>query len=200
MKKILAIVTAFSIVAFNGFVILEGLTAGAAADVSQNWDVLLEVTDELAYSCTANGGDIDLGQLSGFTGGVADDSTTCTITTNNQAGWEVTIEASDNGTMVSENSDVIAAYASSTPEAWVLDSTDNSYYGYYASSTEVVAGYGVDLYRDLTTAPVLVAEDTAETASTGLEIDFGFKVQLGSTAGQPSGNYVSTVTSTASTK
>lgn len=197
MKKILAIVAAFAVVGFNGFMLMEGGIAGAQE--SQAWVVELEVTDELAYTCDDHGATTTLlSAIPGMTGGTATGESMCNVETNNNDGWQVTIEADNAGKMVSAELNEIAAYPTTTPEAWVLDDTYASYYGYFASSSYPETNYGFDLYRDLTSSAEVVATNGDETTTDGEDIVFGFKVEIGADANQATGWYYSNVTSTAS--
>lgn len=197
MKKILAIVAAFAVVGFNGFMLMEGGVMNAQ-EVS-DFDVTLTVTSELALNCNYTSSSLPLTpSIPGMTGGSAVGTTDCNVETSNDLGWTVTIKdnGSDGGQMV-DGTNVIDYYPTTTPGAWVLDSTSAAYYGYYASSTNATTSYGYNLYRNLTNAEVAVASNGEETSSLGVDITFGFKAEVGSTANQPSGSYVSSVLVTA---
>jgi len=199
MKKIIAIVAAFAIVGFNGFMLMEASVM--KAQVIRGWEVILEVTDELAYTCPADQTQLDFTTIAGMTGGTREIDTSCTIETNNDDGWEVRIYADNAGKMV-DGTNEIEAYPTTTPATWVFPDSSKSYYGYYASSSKAASDFGTTaLYRNLIATPgTLVAEDSDETDSDGIIIDFGFKVEIGTTRNQPSGEYSSFVTTTTSLK
>jgi hypothetical protein len=199
MKKILSLFVVMSVILFNGFMLFEGSTAGAAT-ATYDWDVT--VTAESSFTCGHNTSTskLNFSSISGLTGGTSEAVTYCLVVTNNVAGWDLYINdrGGHAGTMVSPSSS-IAAYTPASPgvpETWVLSSSSTSEYGYYASSTHPVAGYAINLYRDLTNATVAVAGNNAATTIAGERTDFGFKVQLGAAANQPSGVYVSEVRAT----
>ncbi len=197
MKKILAIVAAFAVVGFNGFMLMEG--AVTQAQDSDAWNVTLSVTSEIAVTCDDVGGDLALAPaIPGMTGGSATAETTCNVETSNDDGWTLSIidDNGDFGAMI-DGGNSIDAYPTSTPAAWVLDSTSAAYYGYFASSSFATGGHGYNLYRDLDNAGDDVATDSEETGPTGVDVVFGFRAEIGNTANQPSGDYVSNVTVTA---
>lgn len=197
MKKILAIVAAFAVVGFNGFMLMEG--AVSQAQESDSWNVTLSVTSELALTCDDDGGDLALTPaIAGMTGGSATAVTSCNVETSNDSGWNLAIkdDNGDDGYMIDGGND-IDAYPTSTPATWVLDSQSAAYYGYYASSSYNTGGHGSLLYRDLTNSDVNIATDAGETAVGGIEVAIGFRAEIGNAVNQPSGDYVSNVTVTA---
>jgi len=202
MKKILAIVAAFAVVGFNGFMLMEG--AVSQAQVTEQWYVTLDVTSELAFECDHDASSLALASIAGMTGGSSSATTSCNVETSNVDGWSLSIGDTDgtNGIMSNGGSETIAAYSPATPgtpETWSLSSPSSSEYGFYAAGTYVSSGYGADLYRDLPNmaAAVIVATNNTETAVGGVDTVFGFKVEVGTTKNQASGSYTSDVTATA---
>lgn len=199
MKKILAIVAAFAVVAFNGFMLLEGSVSNAASVVDY-WNVTLDVNAELAMDCgTTSTPTALLPAISGMTGGTANGTRTCNVETNNDGGWTLAVHAQAAPALVSGGNS-IADYATTTPETWVLPATNLAYFGFYASSTNPESGYGVDKYRGFNGATdITVSNNTNETGPTGVDTTFGFRAQIGSTKNQATGAYAATITATAST-
>lgn len=210
MKKLLSYTLVASVLLVNSFMLLEGGVASAdvatstGADVSLGWDVTFDVTTELSLDCDVS--DVNLGTISGFTGGEGTGTRPCTVKTNNQAGWEVAIATTraTGAAMVDDlTAETFADYAEAvagTPETWTSGPND-SYFGFYATSTYGVAGKDVDLYQGFTQMTgILVAEDSSQTAVGGETITFGFKAVAGANAMQPTGSYVAPVSVTAHCK
>jgi hypothetical protein len=208
MKKIIAIVAAFAIVGFNGFMLMEGAVTRAADEtvtssgsaIDLDWNVILTVGEELSLTCDT--ADADLGTINGLIGGRSTVSTTCNVKTSDAAGWELTIEADTDPAMQSAT-DFIADYTEGTPgtpEAWSV-AASAAEFGFEAVGTKVISGKGANLYQGFThTTAILVAEEATTTPYTGIDTTFGFSAEIGNQAAQASGDYHATVQATAVAK
>lgn len=194
MKKILAIVAAFAVVAFNGFMLMEGAVSNAATD---NFDVTLTVTSELALAC--DNGPISLGSIAGMTGGTATNTALCTVDTNNDTGYTMTVNT-DSANCLNNATNSIDDYPSATPQTWNLGATTNAYFGFTVTGADKEAAFAAGYYRGFdSTNAITIASSTNETATGGTGTTLGFQVQLGSTANQATGAYVAPITVTATT-
>lgn len=170
--------------------------ATGTTSASLSWNVTLDVTAEIALTCDTS--DLFLGTINGMGGGVAENSRTCNVETNNSGGWELQIAATDAVAMHSP-SNTFPNYSEATPgipEPWSVASTSAAF-GYSVAGTKIKAGFGATNYLGLTTSNFTVAEDTAGTNSSGVDTTFNFKAEVGSLKNQPSGDYVAHITATA---
>jgi hypothetical protein len=206
MKKILAAVAAFAIVGFNGFMLLEGSIAQAVvlttstASTSQNWDVTLDVTSEIALSCALNT-TIDLGTISGLTGGDLQADRSCNVETNNFAGWRLSIHATGTPAMTRILGGDSFADLSTSPGGWA-NLTGESHYGFSAFSTEPAATMGAsqDTYSGFNgTTDIAVADATTSTPASGVDVNLRFRAASDATRNQTTGEYSSHVVVTAIT-
>lgn len=204
MKKILAIVAAFAVVGFNGFMLMEGgiakadtVTGTGTADLE--WDVFLDVTSEIALTCDITG--IDLGDINGMTGGTLTSAQrVCNVETNNASGWNLTAEATSSAAM--EHEDGVYEFADwATNGSDITCATDADWFGYAVSTSYPGSGTygGATQYNGFTTSPVVVASNTLATDSSGIDNGFYFKACSGATNNQPTGRYTAHVIATANT-
>lgn len=205
MKKLIASVVAFVVVAFNGFMLLEGAVTNAATttatstgSASLNWDVWLDVSTEISLTC--DNANMYLGTINGMTGGNLQSDRVCNVKTNNSGGWNLTINATNTPAMITTTSPTYSfADASLTLGAW-SNGSPSSTFGFAASSSyEGGTGFvDLDTYSGFNgVTPISVATDDAATAVSGVSTTFRFRAAVGATKNQPTGRYVAHVIVTA---
>lgn len=207
MRKILTVFLAFAIVAFNGFMLLEGgmvkaeTSSSMAGVAAVNWDVYLDVGSEIAITCTVDGA-INMGAINGLTGGTVNGTKDCNVETNNDTGWKLDLAVTSTPAMTTASGNGFAD-ATTTPGAWAITSTAASQFGFSVTSTggfgQGGLGNGAD-YRGFTGASaIIVTQDTSETATGGVTTTINFRAQAGADRNQPTGHYNAHVIATAST-
>jgi hypothetical protein len=164
------------------------------------------------YLAMSNPSDVTLSPaLSGLTGGTSNGSTTVTVTTDNPAGYRLTLEAENDPAMQSIT-DVIANYnQGGVADFNFTTSAGASHFGFSPSSIDVATQFrdngstcGVGLldtagacWSGASTTPVVVTEGTSANHPAGATTTLYFRVGIGSGAGVVSGVYTATTTLTA---
>lgn len=147
----------------------------------------------------------------GITGGVADGSTTVTVTTDSPAGYDLSIEASQNPAM-QKGADSIANYVpAGNPDFTFTTNTYDSHFGYSPSGSNVISRFKDDgascntgsletalaCWDGLSTTPESIARSTTANTPNGATTTVYFRVGIGSSVVQPAGTYTATTTLTA---
>lgn len=147
-------------------------------------------------------------------GGVSNASAAWTVTTDDPAGYTLSIKASTDPALTSgQNSFADYTPAISDPDYDFSVGASASEFGYSPEGTDVVtrfldngsscnagAGNTADKCWDgLTTSNVTIAEGTASNHTAGTATTVKFRAEIGTSKNQSSGNYTATVTVTAVT-
>jgi len=179
----------------------------SATDDTDPVVVNLSVSGTISISCTTP---ITMSSITGTgqsTMGTSNRST-CTVITNNSAGYDLKWISNGTGTMLS-GSDSIAAYTpavADTPETWSVAGSASEWGGHLGStSTTVDTGvwgaadtYAGGNWLNIATTNRTIATLNTETTGDTEYIYFG--AEVGASKSQPTGTYTNTVTMTASTK
>ncbi len=149
--------------------------------------------------------------IPGVSGGTATGSTTVTVTTDSQAGYELRIEAQESPALRS-GANTIADYV---PAGGAADFTfetglADAHLGYTPEGVHIVSrfldsggvcGGGTDTadrcWDGLSTTPTTIARGITSNHPDGTETKIKFQVGVGGSVVQPAGTYVATTTITA---
>lgn len=169
-------------------------------------DIGLSCTSPVALgTLTVNG---DSGVYSGSR------ATTCTIVTNNPAGYSLTWRVSSGsggtatGRLISQHNDLIEPFtpaAAGTPEAWSVNATDAEWGGRVStdSTTVSAAAWGTDgiseRWLNVATGSAVIVNRPTPTAGSGDSEYIGFRAEIGGGTSRPAGTYSATVIFTAIT-
>ena len=151
--------------------------------------------------------------LGGLTGGTSDGATTVTVTTDNYAGYTLTIAASTSPAMQSASAN-IPDYTpgGASPDYSFSNIANESQFGFSPEGTDITSRYkdnGVDTcntgssdtasrcWDGLSTTPATIASRTIANHPSGTATTVRFRVGVGSSAAQAAGTYVATTTITA---
>lgn len=149
--------------------------------------------------------------IPGVSGGTATGSTTVTVTTDSQAGYELRIEAEESPAMRS-GANTIADYTPAGAQADFTFETGlaDAHLGYTPEGVHVVSrfldsggvcGSGSDTadrcWDGLSMTPAAIARGTGANHPTGTDTTIKFQVGVGGSVVQPAGTYVATTTITA---
>lgn len=149
--------------------------------------------------------DVSLGTITG-TGASTVGTATWKVTTNNSSGYKLEWQAST--AAMTSGSDTIGAYTpavANTPETWSVAAGDSEWGARLKSvSTDVAAEWGTDTssekWLNVNNAAVRqIVSRASETDSGGSDEIVAFKVEVGASKFQPTGNYTVNVTATATT-
>lgn len=149
--------------------------------------------------------------IPGISGGIANGSTTVTVTTDSSAGYQMTISASQSPAM-QKGSDTIADYApAGNPDfSFTTDATD-SHLGYSPSGVDVATRFKDDgvsscntgvsetalaCWDGLSTTPREIVRRISANTPNGSTTTVNFRVGIGGSVVQTSGVYVATTTLT----
>jgi len=190
-----------------GYALWEPVKVTAAED-TDNVVVYQMITPGITISSPS---DISMTSLS-LTQNTAVGSATWTVTTNNQAGYTLTVKASASPALVaSTTSESFADYTSAGKETW---SVTNAYEFGFSAYGDHVTGYGTDtdcingadvpsstlLWEGFNGAtPIQMASSTAETTMAGKASTLCVATEQ-DTVWAPSGLYAATITATATTQ
>lgn len=149
--------------------------------------------------------------IGGVSGGNATGSTMVTVTTDNRAGYQLSISASSSPAM-QDGVNTIADYAPGIdPEFIFTTGASESHFGFSPEGTDVTDRFkdnGVDTcnvstsetadrcWDGLSTTPALIAERTNANHPSGTDTTIKFQVGVGGSANQVPGTYVATTTLT----
>ena len=149
--------------------------------------------------------------IGGVIGGTSNGSTTFRVTTDNPAGYTVTITASSSPALVSPDSS-FADYTPSgaNPDFTFLIAPSASEFGFSPEGTDIVQRYKDDgancnagsgdtllaCWDSLSTSPITIDTRNSANHPTGVVTKLNFRAQSGSTHIQPDGTYTATTTIT----
>lgn len=169
-----------------------------------------------SYIALSTTGDVIMSpSLGGITGGTANGSLTATVTTDNGAGYMLSITASTSPAMQSAGGDIIADYqaAGADPDFSFTVGTSEAFLGISPEGTDVVSRYRDNgatcntgngdtvnaCWDALSTSPQNIATSGTANHPTGQNTVLRFRVGIGANANQPAGEYYATTTITALT-
>ncbi len=151
--------------------------------------------------------------LGGATGGTSTGVATLTVTTDSQAGYQLTAQSSLSPAMQSPDGDTIPNYtpAGADPDYAFLVSTGEAYFGFTPEGADIPVRYqdsggvcgvsGSDTtaacWDGLSTTPREIARSASPNHPTGTATTIRFSVGLGANAPVPAGTYYATTTVTA---
>lgn len=195
MKKILAIVTVFSILAINGFMLMEGgmasaatvtntldvHTTGSGAAITLDYNVQLTVDAEMSLTCDTSTVSMT-GSINGMTGGSATGNRDCTAITNNDVGYTMTADVTDMTDVLTGVHSFTAQTASTT--GWIAPGANADAFGLSNDDTGWV-GSGTQL---------TVATSAEHTDLDGEDATVYYKAEVGAGSIMPSGLYQATST------
>jgi hypothetical protein len=164
------------------------------------------------YLALTNAANVTLSpSLGGVTGGTSNGSTFATATTDNLAGYELTITASGSPAMQS-GSNSIPDYTpvGSDPDYSFTNSANESQFGFSPEGTDIPARFKDNgascntgsgnttsaCWDGLSTSPQTIARRTSANHPDGTATTIRFRVEVGSTVNQAAGQYVATTTLT----
>jgi hypothetical protein len=145
-------------------------------------------------------------------GGIATGQTTVTVTTDDVAGYQLSIVASSSPAMVSgANSFADYVTAGANPDFNFTVASPNSEFGFTPEGVDIVARFKDDgsacntgssdtpdaCWAPLTTSNQLIAQKSSGSYPTGSDTVLKFRAQSGASHVEPPGDYVATSTVTA---
>lgn len=173
------------------------------AGYQQMQEVYLAITPAADVSMTP--------AISGITGGQSSGTTSVTVTTDNRAGYQLTIAAEGSPAMQS-GANSIADYvpAGSDPDFTFTTDTTDAHFAYSPEGVDIVTRFedsggvcgiaGGDTsaacWDGLSTTPEIIASRTTGNHPVGTNTSIVFRVGVGNAAVQPEGTYTATSTLT----
>lgn len=150
--------------------------------------------------------------IPGISGGVANGSTTVTVTTDSFAGYQMTIHASQSPAM-QKGSDTIADYVpTGNPDFTFTTNVTDAHLGYSPSGADVTARFkdngavcgtggaletALACWDGLSTSPVEIVYRASANTPNGSTTTVNFRVEIGGSVVQTGGTYIATTTLTA---
>ena len=167
------------------------------------------------YLALGGGGAVTLTPtIPGVTGGTASGTTEVHVTTDNLAGYQLTIAASQSPAM-QDGGHVIQDYTptGATPDYSFITGTTDHHLGFSPQGNDVVQRYlnngslcdtgsqstAGTCWDGLSTSPTVIAQSTSANNPQGATTTIHFEVGIGSLVNQAPGTYVATTTITAFT-
>ncbi len=164
------------------------------------------------YLALTNAANVTLSpSIGGVTGGTGTGFTVATATTDNLAGYELTIRASSSPAMQS-GSDTIPDYTpvGANPDYSFTNSANESQFGFSPEGTDIPARFKDNgascntgtgnttsaCWDGLSTSAQTIARRTSANHPSGTATSIRFRVEIGSTVNQAAGQYVATTTLT----
>ena len=150
--------------------------------------------------------------IPGVTGGVANGSTTVTVTTDSAAGYSLTISAETNPAMTSGSNSIADYVPGGDPDFTFTTDSGDAHFGYSPSGTDVVSRFldnGTDTCNTGATETALACWDGLSTTDESIAVSSGsnmplgtetvihFRVGIGGSVIQAPGVYTATTTLTA---
>jgi hypothetical protein len=190
--------------------VATGVATSSNFDLNAGYQQMQEVYIALTGATNV----IMVSPLPGLTGGESNGSTTVTVTTDSTAGYQLTIESSDNPAMQSAN-DSIADYVPDTanPDYTFNFGASEAVFGFSPAGADVVSRFldnGIDTCNvgsDETslrcwdglssTSAEVIASGSGPNHPLGATTTIHFKVGIGGSVGQALGVYKATTTITA---
>ncbi len=212
MKQTISLIIIISLLAAGSYMFFEPELIKAVGDETA---VSLTVTTEITLSCSSTC--VMTGTINSITGGTANGDFTCTVTTPDTSGWNLTIKKDQllqtaGGGANKEFSD----YATSTPLSYDYDApgNGNETFGFNLASSTIAA---VDDFTDNgadTCGSGSVSDDhcwsyfpttpttekvcsTSTPAASGAAVNFGLRAVAGGSNALLEGGYAATTTVTA---
>lgn len=150
--------------------------------------------------------------IPGVSGGIANGSTTVTVTTDSAAGYQMTISASQSPAM-QKGSDTIADYVPvGNPDFTFITNAPDAHLGYSPSGVDVTARFkdngavcgtggtgetNLACWDGLSTTPLEIVRRTSANTPNGSTTTVNFRVGIGGSVVQTGGTYTATTTLTA---
>ena len=213
MVKRIGLFLALAIVFCCSFLLFEGAVV-TATSAEQGFNVSLEVTDEIAVTCSQASSTYPVlltPSIAGQTGGSAtstDDQFNCTTTSNSATGYTLTVRATSTPALT-KGADSFADLGTSPTYNFSPSVTAaESEFGFSASTTiaaDIVQNFlnngsacnqaggnqsNVHCWTAFNgTTPVNVINRSTNTDADGQVVKFMFKAKVGSTRNQPTGYY-----------
>lgn len=166
------------------------------------------------YIAITSPADLALSSISGLTGGGSEGAVTWTVTTDNVAGYTMTIQTSTTPALTS-SLDSFADYTPSgaNPDYLFTNLAIDSSFGFSPEGSDVSARFkdngsacntgssetSARCWDGLSTTPATIAGSTTSNHPTGTDVGVRFRAESGASHIQTSGNYSATVTVTALT-
>lgn len=166
---------------------------------------------QAVYLAITAAADVSMSQtIGGVTGGNATGSTMVTVTTDNRAGYQLSIHALNNPAMQDGVNSIADYVPSGNPDFTFTTGASDSHFGYSPEGDDIVGrfrdlagscnsgtGDTADACWDgLSTTPELIAENNNSNHPTGTDTTIKFQVGVGSNVNQVPGTYVATTTLT----
>ncbi len=184
-----------------------GESGSGSYNIRAGYQQMLEV-----YLAMTAAADVTMSQsIGGVTGGNATGSTAVTVTTDNRAGYQLSINALNSPAM-QDGVNTIADYSpGATPEFVFTTGANESHFGFSPEGSDVTARFkdnGLDTcdtdtnetvdacWDGLTTSPAVIAQSNNSNHPTGTNTIIKFQVGVGGSANQVPGTYVATTTLT----
>jgi hypothetical protein len=190
------------------------IATGDAASASYNLKAGYQQMLTTFISMTAVSSVLMTPSIPGVSGGIANGSTTVTVTTDSASGYQMTIIASQNPAM-QKGSDTIADYVpGGNPDFTFTTNATDAHLGYSPSGVDVtsrfkdngtVCGTGgsqdtnLACWDGLSTSAVEIVRRTSANTPNGSTTTVNFRVGIGSSVVQTGGTYIATTTLTAVT-
>lgn len=203
-KKFLALFLIISFLATVGFQFLEGdvvLAASSAATTTVN----LTVTGGLTMNCSSS---LNLGSISGITGGVVSSTFQCNVVDNNSSGFSMTIKATNTPAM-SNATNSFPDYATTSDPVdydWTVMAATSGF-GYTVSSSvsaDAATAFknngsacnqgggsndGIHCFAGFTTVAKTIINRSSASGASGENEVIRLKAEAGASASQPTGVY-----------
>ena len=167
-----------------------------------------------AYISITSPSDLTLSSMGGISGGSSEGTTTWTVTTDNIAGYSMTIAASTTPALKS-SLDSFADYAPSgaDPDYNFTNGVGSSTFGFSPEGTEVISRFkdngsacntgsgetSAKCWDGLSTTSTTMAGSTSSNHPSGATVTVRFRAESGTSHIQTAGNYSATITVTAIT-
>lgn len=167
---------------------------------------------QVSYLALSSPDDVTLApSLGGVTGGVSNGWTAATATTDNVAGYQLTLSASTSPAMQYDANDIDDySPAGAVPDFSFTTDTTESHFGYSPEGSDIAVRFkddgdecNVDVgdtalacWDGLSTTPAVIASRSTGNHPTGTQTVIRFRVGLGSNVVQAEGTYTATTTLT----
>lgn len=149
--------------------------------------------------------------IPGLTGGTSNGSTSVIVTTDNPAGYTLSIHASSSPAMVSGANSILDYVPGGDPDFTFTTDASDSHFGFTPSGDDIADRFKDDgaacntgaldtalaCWDGLSTSPESIAERASANTPLGTETVIDFRVGIGGSVGQAVGIYTATTTLTA---
>lgn len=193
---------------------LESTAGEVATGRSKSNSFLLQAgfqqQPEITLSLSTAGDVVMDTAIGGVTGGTSNGSTSVTATTDGNAGYQLTIAASQAPAMQSTSSDTIADYPiGGSADLTFSTGASDAHFGFSPFGTDIVDRYRTNgsvcgsgsasssaCWDGLSTSPTTIVSQPGANAPDGATTTLYFRVGIGGSVMQPPGTYVATTTVT----